>query len=161
MGGGALMCYFIVKSVEPGIGAKAGSVVLEPVLAEGCPRVDQTIKFWPDSDFAPQLVVGAKAEATFQTKKGGPRTTGGTWPDEKFLKTWGGVRRGRPGRSTFTPNPQSAVVTPKSLDELLVDIAKAAIAEAAMARVDDVCKTATAYADNMIATIKRGREALS
>lgn len=160
------MCCFIVKVVIPGVGAKAGSVVLEPVLAEGCPGTPQTVKFWPDSDFAPQLVIGAKAEATFLTKKGGPRKNGdGNWPDEKFLKTWNGVSRGRPGRTNSlgvplnTQHPTPSTSSPRSLDELLLEIAKTSIKEASTA--NDVCAAAAAYADNMIATIKRGREALS
>ena len=46
---------------------------------------ERKIKVWANSPFRDKLVVGAEAEATFETVP-----ARGDFPEQKFLKTWGG-----------------------------------------------------------------------
>lgn len=69
--------------------AKAGTLTFEA-------DPNMRVKCWANAPFRSELTVGAEAEAVFETMAGKPKNDGsGNWPDEKFLKGWGGAQAGQ------------------------------------------------------------------
>lgn len=104
------MCQYRVEVVKPPVGKKAGECTLSAVEGEKVIGVTQ-VKYWPTAAFASEIKVGATAKAKFQTVKGKEKEDGSSWPDEKFLKSWGDTedRPKRGGGGKWTPLPSMTI----------------------------------------------------
>lgn len=77
------MAEMKIARVECAEGSKIGKVFFEG-------HEDKPIKFWSSNKdrFGSELAAGVSAEATFETVK----SQKDGYPDEKFLKSWGGIK---------------------------------------------------------------------
>jgi hypothetical protein len=74
---------------------------------------DKKIKVWANAPFRDQIVKGATAEATFETVP-----AKGDYPEQKFLKSWGGVQqeqKPKGGGGGYKKSPEEILAEQKAI----------------------------------------------
>lgn len=123
---------------------------------------DKTIKFWSTDPFIPDLTVGKRALAAFETVK----SKNPDYPDDKFLTSWGGVERKPKGKGGFggggakrTPEETASIMAQSAIKSAVEYIT--AFDPIPQDAADRTVAIADQFYDAMVKMVQRGKGALA